>query len=136
MAFVEQTAERFFRELRARVAGPIACEPRHASWFAPEAGALLSELRIGRVAADPAPVADASRPGGWPGLSYYRLHGSPQIYYSSYSDKEIQAATAQLTTRAGEGSECWCIFDNTAAGAATHNALKFRRAIPAGVTDI
>jgi len=28
-----------------------------------------------------------------------------------------------LTRRAGHGSACWCIFDDTASGAATRNAL-------------
>ena len=123
LAFATAPAERFLRDLRARVDGPIACEPRHASWFAPEVDVLLSELRIGRVAADPAPVPEASRPGGWPGLTYCRLHGSPRIYYSAYSNETVEAVVAQLAIRAADGSECWCIFDNTAAGAATANAL-------------
>ncbi len=129
LAFATETPERFLRDLRARVVGSIACEPRHASWFVPDVGALLNELRIGRVAADPAPVPEASRPGGWPGLTYYRLHGSPRIYYSAYSDETVQAIVAQLATHAAEGSECWCIFDNTAAGAATANALTARRTV-------
>jgi uncharacterized protein YecE (DUF72 family) len=123
LSFEVGHTDRFFEDLRCRVGGAIACEPRHPSWFGSEVDALLAELRIGRVAADPAPVPDARQPGGWRGLTYYRLHGSPRIYYSAYSDEAIQAATTQLATRAGEGSECWCIFDNTAAGAATANAL-------------
>jgi uncharacterized protein YecE (DUF72 family) len=133
LVFAPETVERFFRDLRARVAGPVACEPRHRSWFEGDAQALLSELRIGRVAADPALIAEASWPGGWPGLTYYRLHGSPRVYYSAYGDQEIQAAVAHLVSHAGEGSESWCIFDNTAAGAATLNALTARRTIAAYV---
>lgn len=132
LAFATESSEKFLRDLRARVAGSIACEPRHASWFAPEVDALLNELRIGRVAADPAPVPDASRPGGWQGLTYCRLHGSPLIYYSAYSDKAVQAVVAELALRAGDGSECWCIFDNTAGGAATLNALTARSANASG----
>jgi uncharacterized protein YecE (DUF72 family) len=63
-------ADRFLRELRSRVPGSIVCEPRHVSWFTPEVEALLTELRIARVAADPAPVSGADEPGGWRGLSY------------------------------------------------------------------
>jgi uncharacterized protein YecE (DUF72 family) len=121
------TADLFLQDLRGRVSGPIACEPRHPSWFAPEIDALLSELRIGRVAADPAPVAGGDRPGGWSGLTYLRLHGSPRIYYSDYPDDAIQAALDPLAQRHAKGSDCWCIFDNTAAGAATHNALTAKR---------
>jgi len=52
----------FLRELRSRVEGPLVCEPRHATWFTPEIEALLDELRIARVAADPAPVEGAAEP--------------------------------------------------------------------------
>jgi uncharacterized protein YecE (DUF72 family) len=135
LAFVTETAEKFFRDLRARVDTPVACEPRHASWFAPEVDALLNEFRIGRVAADPAPVSDASRPGGWPGLTYFRLHGSPRVYYSAYSDETVEALVAQLAVGSGTGSECWCIFDNTAAGAATGNALRARRTNVSGAVQ-
>lgn len=121
--FKADTIEGFFRLMRDRVAGPIACEPRHATWFTPVADALLVGQRIGRVAADPALVPLASQPGGWEGLTYCRLHGSPRIYYSDYSGDRIQAAVTMLAERAAQGSECWCIFDNTAAGAATLNAL-------------
>ena len=36
-----------------------------------------TDLRVARVAADPAKVPAAAEPGGWRGLAYYRLHGSP-----------------------------------------------------------
>jgi uncharacterized protein YecE (DUF72 family) len=68
-------AARFFELLRRRSAGPVVCEPRHASWFSPEAEALLQRFEVGRVAADPTTIAGADRPGGWPGIVYYRLHG-------------------------------------------------------------
>lgn len=54
----------------------LVCEPRHASWFTPEAEETLIELEVARVAADPARVPAAGEPGGWPGLVYFRLHGS------------------------------------------------------------
>lgn len=72
----------FFDLLRECRTGACACEPRHPSWFAPEADALLRRRQIARVAADPASVPAAALPGGWEGLAYYRLHGSPKIYYS------------------------------------------------------
>ena len=123
LSFQHGGADRFLSDLRRRIRGSIVCEPRHASWFTPEVEALLAELRIARVAADPAPVPGANEPGGWHGLSYYRLHGSPRIYYSSCSNEAIHAVVAQLASRAAEGSACWCIFDNTAVFAATGNAL-------------
>jgi uncharacterized protein YecE (DUF72 family) len=126
LSFQSGIADRFLSELRSRVQGSIVCEPRHASWFTPEVEALLTELRIARVAADPAPVAGADEPGGWRGLSYYRLHGSPKIYYSAYSPEYLAAIAEVLARNAAAGIETWCIFDNTAAFAATGDALTTR----------
>jgi uncharacterized protein YecE (DUF72 family) len=112
--------------LRSRVPGSIVFEPRHASWFTSEVEDLLDQLRIARVAADPAPVPGADEPGGWRGLSYYRLHGTPRIYYSAYSPEYLTAIAEVLARDAAAGIETWCIFDNTAAFAATGNALTTR----------
>ena len=87
---------------------------------------LLVELRITRVAADPAPVPEAGEPGGWRHLSYHRLHGSPRIYYSQYSSEVLAGVAEQLVTEAANDVETWCIFDNTAAFAATGDALTVR----------
>jgi uncharacterized protein YecE (DUF72 family) len=114
-------AARFFDDLRGAVDGsPIVCEPRNASWFTAEADALLIEHRVTRVAADPARVPEAAKHGGWRGLRYARLHGSPRIYYSSYD----AATIARLADEAAADEvETWTIFDNTASGAAAENAL-------------
>jgi len=122
LRFEPGTASAFFGALRQRFDGMVACEPRHAGWFGTEAEALLVRHRVARVAADPAPVPEAARPGGWPGLVYIRLHGSPRMYWSAYEPARLQAAAATLADAAGRG-EAWCILDNTAAGAATADAL-------------
>src|SRR5215203_6211561 len=120
LALQEGIADAFLREVRERVEGGIVCEPRHRSWFTPDVEVLLCELRIARVAADPAPVRGAGEPGGWRGLSYHRLHGSPRIYYSQYSSEVLAGVAEQLVTEAADDDvETWCIFDNTAAFAAT-----------------
>jgi len=123
LGFELGVADRSLENQRQQTEGQIACEPRHRSWFGPEVDGLLDRLRIGRVAADPGPAPSADQPVGWAGLTYYRLHGSPRVYYSSYDDVAIQAVMDQLGLRAAEGSACWCIFNNTAASAATGNAL-------------
>lgn len=129
LAFDADVAAAFFAELRGRWARHIACEPRHPSWFEGEAEALLTGLRVARVAADPARVAEAARPGGWPGLSYYRLHGSPVPYRSSYDDGRLEAYADRIAAAAGP---VWCIFDNTASSAATGDALKLQRLLGGG----
>jgi uncharacterized protein YecE (DUF72 family) len=121
LRFQADTAVAFFTTLRGRFPGATVCEPRHRSWFRPEAEHLLERLQVARVAADPTVVPAAAGPGGWRGLAYYRLHGTPQMYYSSYADAYLEALAVQLTALAAT-TPTWCIFDNTARGAATTNA--------------
>jgi uncharacterized protein YecE (DUF72 family) len=116
-------ADRFFAELRARLDTPVVLEPRNASWFTPDADQWLAERRVARVAADPARPDGAGEPGGWRGLAYYRLHGSPRIYFSSYDAAALVALKRRLDTDRARGVPAWCIFDNTASGAALGNAL-------------
>jgi uncharacterized protein YecE (DUF72 family) len=123
LKFDPDAAEAFFRTLRDSFGGDIVCEPRHATWFASDVDAFMTERQVARVAADPQPHPDARKPGGWSGLAYYRLHGSPKMYYSSYSDEDITQITGELKKREAEGTRTWCIFDNTAEFAATANAL-------------
>jgi uncharacterized protein YecE (DUF72 family) len=120
LAFDEQAAGRFFGDLRTRIATPVALEPRNASCFAQDMGEWLAEHRIARVAADPPRMPGAGEPGGWTGLAYYRWHGSPRIYYSRYDDAALAALRRRLDEKVG--AETWCIFDNTASGAAFGNA--------------
>jgi uncharacterized protein YecE (DUF72 family) len=113
-----------FSRLQAVFACPIVCEPRHPSWFTPEADEFLIRRTIARVAADPAPVPQGREPGGLPSLRYYRLHGSPVIYRSSYGNDTLANFSDSLTAQAAAaGAEIWCIFDNTASSAAAGNAL-------------
>jgi uncharacterized protein YecE (DUF72 family) len=123
LAFDAEVAARFFGLLREKSSVAAVCEPRHATWFAPAVDALLDGWRIARVAADPARVPAAAEPGGWRGMTYVRLHGSPRTYYSSYTDDYLDALAPRLAVEAEAGRETWCIFDNTAAGAAAQNAL-------------
>ena len=125
LQFDERVVAGFLNMLRTRFEGDVVCEPRHASWFSDEADALLAKHRVARVAADPAVVPRAAEPGGWDGLAYYRLHGSPRVYYSAYDDAALEALASKLRS-AGRRGIVWCIFDNTAAGAATGNALHLR----------
>lgn len=120
LAFDEAVASTFFDALRARFPDTsIACEPRHASWGAPDAEALLRAADIARVAADPPRFASDAQPGG-AGPAYWRWHGSPRLYYDGYDDARLTALAGRLS--AGD----WVVFDNTAHGHATANALRLR----------
>jgi uncharacterized protein YecE (DUF72 family) len=120
LAFDEGPAREFFDLLRGQYAGPVVLEPRHATWLTAEVSAMLVANRIARVAADPATVPDAAIPGGFDGLVYYRLHGSPRTYYSAYTPEYLATLAQSLPV----GVDAWVIFDNTASGAAIHNALE------------
>jgi uncharacterized protein YecE (DUF72 family) len=123
LAFDARITRAFLRLLRAQHDGLVVWEPRHANWFTPRADDLLAEYRIARVAADPAVVPAAAEPGGWDGLQYFRLHGTPRVYYSDYGAEDIVRQAARMT------AQSWCIFDNTALGAATGNALALTKAL-------
>jgi uncharacterized protein YecE (DUF72 family) len=118
-----RVASRFFGLLRERFEGAVVCEPRHASWFEPAAERLLVRRRIGRVAADPAVVPAAAHPGGWQGVVYYRLHGSPRKYWSVYEPARVRAWSQALASLP-RNTCAWCVFDNTAGGGAAANALQ------------
>lgn len=129
VAIAPRIANTFFAVLRRRFEGTIVFEPRHADWFGKSAELLCARYRIGRVGADPARVPGAELPGGWlgdaekRGVAYLRWHGSPVVYRSSYSTERI----AQWASDMGawrERCDCWCVFDNTASGAAAQNALE------------
>ncbi len=128
-AFDAALARTFFSALRKRFDRDVACEPRHATWFAPGADRLLARHRIARVAADPVTLEAAAEPGGWSGLRYFRWHGSPRKYYSSYPEERLAALAQTLQQALREGREAWCIFDNTVTGAALSNALAVRAAM-------
>jgi uncharacterized protein YecE (DUF72 family) len=128
-ALSKRVASQFFRDLRTRIDVNVVLEPRHASWFAPGIDDWLAERGIARVAADPAPALGAGKPGGWNGLSYYRWHGSPRIYYSDYDASALAALKQRLVDDRARDIPVWCIFDNTAAGAALGNALELTRSL-------
>jgi uncharacterized protein YecE (DUF72 family) len=130
-AFDARVVGRFLDLLRSLYDGALVCEPRHVSWLAAGAEALLARYRVARAAADPARAPGLERPSGWPGLIYYRLHGSPRIYWSRYDVAFIDTLAASL--RALPPSvDTWCIFDNTASGAAMENAQELRLRIEPG----
>jgi uncharacterized protein YecE (DUF72 family) len=122
-AFDARLAGRFFTLVRARYDGPIVCEPRHVTWASAAADALLVRHHVARVGADPPPFAEAATPGGWPGLVYYRLHGSPRTYWSRYDSARL-ATWADALRSCPPAVETWCIFDNTASGSALPNAVE------------
>jgi uncharacterized protein YecE (DUF72 family) len=135
-AFDGQVAAGFFRGMRNRSGVAIVCEPRHASWFSLAASDLLADHDISRVAADPPPDREAKQPGGSKRIVYFRLHGSPRVYYSSYDDTFLDGLATQLLDYAASGYSVWCFFDNTTLGAATCNARELLRRLLVSGTQL
>jgi uncharacterized protein YecE (DUF72 family) len=119
----------FLDGMRDRYGGPVALEARHASWFTDEADALLRAFDVAGVAADPG--LSGMLPRGSRSFAYFRLHGSPRMYYSAYSAEFLEALAARLGPEAIRG-DVYCIFDNTAEGAAIGDAMTLMKKSGAG----
>jgi uncharacterized protein YecE (DUF72 family) len=104
-------------------------EARHESFFAPESVALLRRHRIALA------ISDSP---DWPShdlqtadFMYLRLHGSTQLYTSSYADDELEQWAARIrgwsTPRGHERpSDVYAYFDNDVAARAVEDALKLK----------
>lgn len=128
MQFDPALAAAFFALLKQSFGCMVACEARHPSWFGDDATALLTASGITRVIADPA----KGQPGPHVPTSadiYVRLHGSPRVYYSSYAPHYLAQLARDMAVHIAAGRTVWCIFDNTASGAATQNAIDLQDAL-------
>lgn len=120
-------AEKFFMALRSLYAGAIVLEARNGSWAHPDTLDMYRDLGISLVFADPerceAPYA--ARMAGE--LAYFRYHGSPVIYRSAYTEGILSGLARSLGSYQRAQCESWCLFDNTAFGAATLNAYELKQ---------
>jgi hypothetical protein len=91
----------------------------HIGRIYPMQGTVKDLERCNRYAVD----VYAAR--GWQGPFYWRLHGAPRTYYSAYDENWLQtfAKQLQLHEDVSLNNETWVIFDNTAPGHATANAV-------------
>ena len=125
-----EVARDFLSVLRERHDGGVALEARHESWFGEEAEDLLTEHGVARVAADPPRAEEDGDPGGTDELAYFRLHGQPEIYRSPYRDDGLEGWLERVREAADspedEEREVWLVFDNTAEGEGTADALRAR----------
>jgi uncharacterized protein YecE (DUF72 family) len=127
LEYDSRVAIRFFESLIAGCSAQIAFEPRHASWFAARAQLKLSEIGVSRVVADPAKIAAAGRPPDAGRLTYYRLHGSPRMYYSAYTPEYLTGLSKEIQLLGSRAKDIWCMFDNTARHESWENARSLRR---------
>lgn len=119
-------AEEFLFALREVYDGTVVLEARNPSWATSDADRVLKECRINGVAADPPLITETLRPTGDSSLSYFRLHGTPRVYYSSYSDEFLSALAERIMGLLSDHHKVWTIFDNTAAGAGAVDATRLK----------
>ena len=87
----------------------------------------LAARRVARVGADPGPGPGGQCPAGDRRLSYLRLHGTPRLDDSAYDAAALEQVAQRLRFALAWSEEVWCIFDNTAEGAALGDALELLR---------
>ena len=131
LEFDRAVATRFFKSVTEASSARVAFEPRHPSWFEPRAQATLSDLNVSRVVADPAKCEGAGEPPQAARLIYYRLHGSPRMYYSAYSEEYLSNLSKQIKALRKGSKEVWCMFDNTARHESWGNALHLQHLLGA-----
>lgn len=132
LAFDEKIASDFFAALRTNYIYSLSLEARHNTWFLPSVEFLMEHFSLGRVEADPAIGSNEAFLIG--PSNYYRLHGSPKTYYSNYDDRFLQSLATGLSKKANcQAEDIWCMFDNTAEGCATKNALRLAELLSTSV---
>lgn len=106
----------FYRAIRQVYHGAIALEARNTTWSSENSLELIKKNNISVVKADPdlCPIIQAGE------IEYLKLHGSPEIYKSNYSDEFLNRLFSEIEIIE---KDVWCIFDNTTFGHATINAL-------------
>ena len=65
---------------------------------------------------------------------YYRLHGSPRKYWSRYPPERLRRWASEISALPAN-TDAWCIFDNTASGAAIENALEMMALLSPSADD-
>jgi uncharacterized protein YecE (DUF72 family) len=123
LQFDAPIAQSFFEYLAEMSPAAVVCEPRHSSWFTQQAAEQMVNQQVGLVQADPAPAGSNAFWESASPITYFRLHGNPRVYYSRYDTDFLQSLLPPLTSR----PHSWCIFDNTAEGRATQNAMELNR---------
>jgi uncharacterized protein YecE (DUF72 family) len=97
-------------------------EFRHVSWWQDSVKAALAEKQVTFCGISHPRLPDEAVINT--GLVYYRFHGVPDLYYSSYPDKELKRV-ADAIRKSKKARKAFIYFNNTATGAAIQNAGTF-----------
>jgi uncharacterized protein YecE (DUF72 family) len=115
--------KRFFALLRELHDGDVVLEARNATWFDARADDLQQQFSIAGVAVDPGCVPLPRNPLGISRWFTFVFTVHLDATTLLISREFLDARATQLADQARR-ARVWCIFDNTAAGFATSNALQ------------
>lgn len=134
--FDQRVFEAAFEFLRNRFGGAVTYEPRDPSWLQPAALERAKCFALSLVHADPPGTASFPISLDDSDLLYFRLHGSPHMYYSRYSAERLAGVAERIRSATNRGVATWCIFDNTASGEALRNAFELKELLSRNVADV
>jgi uncharacterized protein YecE (DUF72 family) len=105
----------------------VAVEFRHATWFADDVRALLTEYRAALCLADRRrPLTPLWRTADW---TYLRFHEGVASPRPCYGRAALAAWARRLADGWGPDAECWVYFNNDPRGCAPRNAAQFARSV-------
>jgi uncharacterized protein YecE (DUF72 family) len=99
-------------------------EFRHPGWWCEEVYIALRQRGISFCGMSHPELPDEPIVTG--PVVYYRFHGTPELYRSSYSDAGLSGFVERVKSNASI-KEVWCYFNNDAAVAAIPNAKTLKR---------
>jgi uncharacterized protein YecE (DUF72 family) len=101
-----------------------AFEFRNQSWMDKSVYAILEKHNAGFCVYDLPGYASPAI--GTADFTYVRFHGNRDLYYSSYSDSELQDRALEIQKLAANLKQCFIYFNNDAGASATANASTLR----------
>ncbi len=105
----------------------VAVEFRHASWFAEDVRALLTERGAALCLADRrGPLTPVWRTADW---TYLRFHEGRATPLPCYGRTALTSWAARLAGGWGPDEDCWVYFNNDPRGCAPRDAARFAGAI-------
>jgi len=119
--YTPERLSRIFASLNPDFSNVI--EFRHSSWWSDEVHLAFRQHKLLFCSVNypnlPTNILTTAN------TAYLRLHGNPRLFYSEYSDEELQAMLHQL--KALKLNEAFVYFNNTASTAGILNALTVQR---------
>jgi uncharacterized protein YecE (DUF72 family) len=113
------------RGLMADPSWPLVVEFRHPDWLTAQVAQLLDDAHATWCVAD-MPYCRVGQPTERAPLLYIRRHGTDGRYRGSYADEVLARDAEQLCAWHERGAQAFIFFNNTADGAALHDAARLQ----------